>query len=262
MMKRPAIRRRRGFTLIEMIGVLAILAILASVLVPNVLRTMDRAAVDAESLTLAALGEQVKLYAANNGAPPAAATWSTELAALADLAAADILQNRRGIARSYLLDPAATPAPRLMILSSMRNGLTVPAAGSVTATQFETLWQTADRTVPSTSSWSGWSAWQAVANAGEQLLIRRVNLAGVYQAHPTAVTLTFNTTEATAVGTYAYRLPGASTSAGPYTIVASRSFAPGTIVTLYSNGAVNYTYAVGTVPRTFDLEEANWIPQP
>jgi prepilin-type N-terminal cleavage/methylation domain-containing protein len=256
-MNRPVSRipiHSDAFTLIEMIGVLAIMAILASVIVPNVLRTMDRAAVDAEAKTLDALGEQVRLYAKLNGAPPALATWQTDLATLADLAVTDLVTNRRGMLRVYVIDTTTNPAPRLMILSSMRVGLPIPA---VSAAQFQTVWQTADKAVP-----AGWTAWTAVSGSGEQLLIERVNLRATYQNNPASVTLTFNTAEATVAGTYSFQLPGSATILGPYPIVAARGFAPGTIVTLYSNGAANYTYAVGTVPRTFDLKGANWIPQP
>ena len=243
-----------AFTLIEMIGVLAIMAIVASVLVPNVLRTMDRAAIDAEGKTLDALAEQVKLYAKINGAPPALATWQTDLATLADLAAVDIVTNRRGMARVYILDTSANPVPRLMIVSSMRGGLPIP---TITAAQFQTVWQTADKAVP-----AGWPTWTAVSGSGEQLLIERVNLRPVYQANPAAVTITFNTAEATVAGTYSFRAPGATLDSGPFAVVPSRSFTPGTVLTLYSNGLPSYTYAVGTVFRTFDLKGAIWIPQP
>ena len=256
-MKRPApVRSSRAtaaFSLIEMIGVLAIMAIMASVLVPNVLRSMDRAAVRAEAETLKALGEQVRQYAKINGAPPALGTWHTDLGTLADIAAVDIFTNRRGNQRRYVLD-AGSPSPRLMIISSMRNGLQIPA---ITAAQFQTVWHTADHTVP-----AGWAAWTAVAGSGEQLLIERVNLQGIYLSNPALVTLTFNTTEATAAGRYSFRPPGATADSGPYPIVPSRTFAPGTILTLYSNGTPNYTYAVGTVARTFDLKGSSWIPQP
>ncbi|OQA41779.1 MAG: hypothetical protein BWY52_02458 [Chloroflexi bacterium ADurb.Bin325] len=249
----PDLGRSAAFTLIEMIGVLAIMAILASVLVPNVLRSMDRAAVRAEAETLKALGEQVRQYAKINGAPPTQGTWDTDLGTLADIASVDIRTNRRGNQRRYVL-AAGSPSPRLMIISSMRNGLAIP---TISAAQFQTVWQTADRAVP-----AGWAAWTAVAGSGEQLLIERVNLQGIYLSNPALVTITFNTTAATAVGRYSFRPPGATADSGPYAIVPSQTFAPGTILTLYSNGTANYTYAVGTVARTFDLSGANWIPQP
>ena len=53
---------QKGFTLIEMIGVLAIMAILAAVITPNALRTLDRAAIRAEADTLHNLGDQVKNF--------------------------------------------------------------------------------------------------------------------------------------------------------------------------------------------------------
>jgi len=249
----PHLRPAAAFTLIEMIGVLAIMAIMASVLVPNVLRSIDRAAVRAEGETLKALADQVRLYAKTNGAPPPLATWQTDLGTLADLAPVDILTNRRGVQRRYVLD-AGTPSPRLMIISSMRTGLAIPA---ITTGQFATVWQTADNAVP-----TGWTAWTAVAGSGEQLLIERVNLQGIYLSNPAQVTITLNTSEATAVGRYSFRAPGATVESGPYAVVPTRSFAPGTILTLYCNGTPNYSYAVGTVARTFDLKGANWIPQP
>ena len=108
----------------------------------------------------------------------------------------------------------------------------------------------------------GWTTWNAAAGSSEQLLIERVNLQSLYQTEPSLVTLTFNTSEATAAGRYSFRPPGATADSGPYAIVPSRTFAPGTILTLYSNGTANYTYAVGTVARTFDLKGSSWIPQP
>ena len=64
-----------GFTLIEMIGVLAIMGILAGVLVPNALRAIENAAVAAEVKTLHGLGDQVRTYLRTQGTPPPVATW-------------------------------------------------------------------------------------------------------------------------------------------------------------------------------------------
>ena len=266
----PTFRARpaAAFTLIEMIGVLAIMAIVASVLVPNALRSMDRAAVRAEAETLAALGEQTKLYLKVNATVPTPANWTTALGSLADLAPVDIATNKRAMARTYLLDPAAVPAPRVMILSSMRVGLALPTAGAITsAAQFQELWQTPDNTVPATTSWGGWSAWNAVSVSGEYLLIERVNLLPIYATELLNVTLTLNN-RGTGSASYDLVLPSGANQ-NPVSVAASSSVVltglfPRTRLNLYSDasgGTLNYTYVVAAVGRTFDFDGTNWIPQ-
>ena len=249
-------RPAAAFTLIEMIGVLAIMAIMASVLVPNALRSMDRAAVRAEADTLKALGEQVKQYTRIHGAPPAVGTWQTDLADLADLAAVDILTNRRGMARNYVLDLAATPAPRLMIISSMRVGLAIPANPSA---QFQSIWQTADKTVP-----VGWAAWTAVDGSAEQLLIERVNLQPIYQTELVNVTLN---NRGTAIVRCSYILPSQPTVPVWQNVPVSPPGAPlllklpaGVRVDLYNTAVqINYAYVARDPGLTFEFDGTNWI---
>jgi len=163
-----------GFTLIEMIGVLAIMAILAAVVTPNALRSIERAAVRAEADTLHNLGEQAKIYQRNTSAEPTAANWNatTVLASpkYALLSPADLLTNRRQMARVYVPDPTATNH-RALFLSSMRTGLALPSVANISA-NFATIWNTPDGNVPATAGWAaaGWIA----ANV-EFLVIERVS---------------------------------------------------------------------------------------
>lgn len=261
-------RDTAAFTLIEMIGVLAIMSILASVIVPNVLRSMDRAAVMAEETTLANLGDQTKLYLRVNGVAPTPANWTTAIGSLADIAPVDIATNKRAIARSYITDPAATPTPRVLILSSMRAGLALPVAGNITtAAQFQNLWQTADKAIPSTASWGGWSTWSAVTGSGEYLVIERVNLASVYATDLASVTLTLNNR---GTGTASYNLVQPNGASGGFVNVVAggnvvlSGLVPRTRLNLYraaSGVTLNYTYVVSSSGRTFDYNGTNWIPQ-
>jgi len=57
-----------GFTLLEVIGVLAVIATLLSILIPNVIEQIDRAARDAEAQTLRAIGQGVEAYVRQNRA--------------------------------------------------------------------------------------------------------------------------------------------------------------------------------------------------
>jgi prepilin-type N-terminal cleavage/methylation domain-containing protein len=186
-------RTTRAFTLIEMIGVLAIMALLSAVLVPNALRSLDRAAVNAEVQTLHNVGAQIKLYLRDKGTVPTLGGWTVELSGYTDLSALDLSKNKRGIARVYLTDPATAPTQRVIILSCLWNGLALPTPGNInTAVRFQDIWQAADGSLPTAVSWAGWTAWNAVANSGEFLVIERVNLLPVYNTDLQTINVTLN----------------------------------------------------------------------
>ena len=257
-----------GFTLIEMIGVLAIMAILASVLTPNAVRSLDRAAVNAEVQTLQNLGTQVKLYLSANGTAPTPANWTVTVGNFADISPADIATNKRQMARVYLTDPAAVPTQRVIILSSMRSGLALPTAANInTALRFQDIWQTADGSLPTALSWGGWAAWNAVANSGEFLVIERVNLSPVYNTDLQSLTITLNNRGA-ATASYNIVLADGTVQlavnvlAGGTAILPNRR--PKERFNLYrAAGGVtlDYSYVLSTTGKTFDFNGVNWIPQ-
>jgi type II secretory pathway pseudopilin PulG len=257
-----------GFSLLELVGVLAIMAILAGVVAPNALRSIERAAIDAETRSLANLGEQVKLALRANGTAPTPANWVATLSAYADLSPAELTANRRGVNRVYLLDPAATPAPRVIILSSMRSGLNLPAAANIsTAARFQDIWQTPRGSLPTSASWSGWAAWGNVANSADYLVIERVNLTPVYNTDLQSLTLTLNNKGA---GTASYNLvladgtvqAAVNVPAGATAILANRR--PRERLNLYRSAggaALDYSYVVSASGRTFDFNGTTWLPQ-
>jgi prepilin-type N-terminal cleavage/methylation domain-containing protein len=261
-------RPRHGFSLIELIGVLAIIAILAGVIAPNVIKSVDRAAVRAEEETMSRLGEQLKLHLRDNGAPPTAANWTTALAAYADLAPANIATNPRGLSRRYIPDPATSPTERVLVLSSMRAGLNVPTSANINnATRFQQVWDTAAGSIPPSTSWAGWNAWTAVATSADYLVIERVNLLPVYLNHLQTQTITMNNTGGT---TASYIIVPSGGSAQPaVNIAAGATVVVSTLrsrdrINLYSSaGGVGlvYTYVVSDSGRTFDFDGSKWMPQ-
>lgn len=99
------IHNRNGFTLIEMIGVLTIIAIIASALVPNISREITRAIADAEDIELNALAMTFKKYIGEYHIIPgtAAGQWNTAIAPLIENSSSRILNNRASGTRRLIL---------------------------------------------------------------------------------------------------------------------------------------------------------------
>ena len=259
-----ATQLRNGFTLIEMIGVLAIIGVLATLMAPNAIRAIDRAAVKAEAATLATLAHSLKSYLAENAALPANASWTTALATYTDLNASSLATNKRQVARVLIYDPASVPAPRALFLSGLRGGLTLPSSSNInTAARFAALWDTPDGEIPPTSSWSAWSTWNAVSGSADYLLIERVNLKPIYldELRPSSVAL--NNTTATPTSYEVYNRAGTKLAQSPIAPGASillSQLAKGDRVLVYANASyanLAYTHICEGQDTSFDLSD--WI---
>jgi type II secretory pathway pseudopilin PulG len=257
-----------GFSLIELIGVLAIITILAGTIAPNALRSIERAAVRAEEQSLSTIGEQVKLYLRDQGTLPTPANWTTTLAAYSDLSPTDLAINRRNNARVFILDPARSPAERAIILSSMRSGLNVPTAGNInTAGRFQALWDTAENTLPSTASWGGWNTWRNTANSEDFLVVERINLLPIYRTEFRSFTITLNNNGTTNAS---YNLvPASGTAQSVVNIPAGATAILTNLrvsdrVNLYRSsggGNLDYSYVVSDTGKTVDFDGIQWLPQ-
>src|SRR5438552_857859 len=71
----------RAFSLIEMVGVLAVMAILAAALVPALIRQMDRIAGEQESAALKSFGDALQQSILRKRYIPSASDWATNIAA-------------------------------------------------------------------------------------------------------------------------------------------------------------------------------------
>jgi prepilin-type N-terminal cleavage/methylation domain-containing protein len=204
---RPHSFPARAFTLIEMIGVLAIMAILAAMLVPNLARRISRANGEKEDQTLAILADGLIRYARMYQTIPGQASWVTNVATLTGLSLNDVarvLPNDDASARVYLIHPAFTPAnpagagfadplwpqtssgaasvtnAMILIISAHKSSMTLPVSSgkAASAAVFDAIWNwnfdPATKAPP-----SGWPA--AWTGNGEYLHVQRVNFAPVFQ---------------------------------------------------------------------------------
>jgi prepilin-type N-terminal cleavage/methylation domain-containing protein len=112
------VKNSRGFTLIEMVAVLAILAILAGAIVPTVSQSIRDARADAERKTLETLSQLVREQVRRNANIPSATSWAATLALLSDLPVARLSRNPDGWNRAYLPDPAWTPVSTRPVLAA------------------------------------------------------------------------------------------------------------------------------------------------
>jgi prepilin-type N-terminal cleavage/methylation domain-containing protein len=187
--------RSGGFSLIELIGVLAVIAILAAALAPSFVRPMDKTAGDLESAALKSIGDAFQQSILRTRYIPSEADWATAVATEWGVDTAAVTINARRQPRFFLIDPnlsiagAGLPyrqtnsgavnfpsSPRVMILSSVGNPL--PAgivSGVATAANFTNIWNAADGAVPAGApAFSGW------AGGGDDLKVQRVDLSPLF----------------------------------------------------------------------------------
>ena len=152
-------RPQHGFTLLELIGVMAVLAILSAALAPSVFQAIDDAYAAAETGNLERLGDDLTRYIRNNGAIPSRNinTWTAALATVSNLPQERIRNNRRGYRRLLYFDPqffgapdsnfggytqaggltAAPVSPRVMLISNLRANVRNQPADT---TNFNAIW--------------------------------------------------------------------------------------------------------------------------
>lgn len=191
-------RSKAAFTLIEMIGILAVIAILAVVLLPVLIRHMDQLAADKEVKQLRTFADGLRQQIVKSRSIPDQSTWYSMIASNLGLSTNQVVRNDRRVVRAYLIDPSfqlqrsgesasgppyiqnaggsiinpnATPyRPRLMILSSIAQ--TLPVASGVSSA-FNTIWATEDGKVPADSAWNSFTK-------GDDLKIQRIHLADLF----------------------------------------------------------------------------------
>lgn len=200
-------QRHAAFSLIEMIGVIAIMAILASVLTPNLARRISRTNGDKEDAALAVLADGLTRHVQTFQTIPGQYSWTTNISLQTGLTVNEVSRvnpTDSSTARVYLIHPSFTPSTtsgggfadplwsqtsagassvtnaRILIISVHRNNLTLPVSTgkASSAAVFDAIWDwNLDQTTKAPPS--GWSvSW---TGNGEYLHVQRINLAPLLQ---------------------------------------------------------------------------------
>ena len=187
-------RKESSFTLIELIGVLAVIAILAAAITPLLIARLKQAARESEKENLNQIAEGLLLYIKQNHQIPGPQNWAQAAASMIGWTAEKILTNEHRQPRVFWIDPSfqvgpstnATLAsqlpytqgpagsskpqnPRILLISSMGRPLPSSIHSGVAPSEqaFQEVWNLPENTVPSSWNWNG---------QGEDLIVRRIHL--------------------------------------------------------------------------------------
>ncbi len=184
-------RIQRGFTLIEIIGVLAIMAILAATIAPSAIDMITSSKGTAEDTALTSISDALRLHVQTHKKIPNQSTWASDIATLLNASPSKVSTNANHGARIYLYPddffaaasslpydqataiqngtaPATSPLdPRIMVVSNMNGAATLTqGSGQLTAAAFAKIWNQ--------------SGQPAELTEGTLLKIARINLADLF----------------------------------------------------------------------------------
>ena len=188
-------RWQAGFSLLEITAVLAIIAVLAAMLLPRWIKRIDLAAREKEVATLNSMREALELEVQRTGTVPDSSTWAQAVARWSALPVSHASFNARNYSRVYFTETSPTPAlataqtysgsarPENLraIIVSLLGGEALnnsncpgPTGGTLSPTDFEALWNTADGSRPTAGDWANWDG------DADDFLIQRLNYAPLF----------------------------------------------------------------------------------
>ncbi|MDH7501779.1 MAG: type II secretion system protein [Verrucomicrobiota bacterium] len=185
------VNRPAAWSLIEMIGVMAIIAVLSLAIAPALMKQITQANKEAETKMLERLADGLQRSILREHRIPGSTDFAQAIARELGLDQASVLYNRAGQQRVCLIHPGMRIGPngnsslpftqdwqgsvaptnaRVMLISSLSVPLPtgIQSGPAPSADAFENIWDTAEDNVP--SGWTGWGG------SGALLIIRRINL--------------------------------------------------------------------------------------
>lgn len=187
-------RKASGFSLLELVGVMTVMSIMASVLMPSMIKQLHLAATEREDEDLHLISEALQEYILRTKQIPDEDSWihavAEELGWTEDKISANVARGPR----VYLIDAdlrignedsflpfeqseqgSIKPiSPRLLIVSSLNPSKPLPvASGVVDSETFASLWNASAGEPPPT-----WDLWQG---SGQDLRIVRLNLEPLFE---------------------------------------------------------------------------------
>lgn len=264
---------RRGFSMIELIGLMAVATILGLALMPAVIEGYDRVAREKESKALESMAQGLRSHIARHQHIPDHTTISSNLATELGWESGEVLVNPRKNTRVYLIDPSVTnviPIPfqqtttgvstnagavlGALFISSvgtpLPSGLVSGFASS--HTNFVELWNLADGQVP--ASWAGWHG------RGLDLRVERVGFGNLFSP----VILNYDTYTVGTTNRGRYTINDSALNILPTSPTFAASFLKGTRLGLHGHAGGTNTLQVTQViqhEQSFVYERDAWRGQ-
>ncbi len=186
----------KGFTLIEMIAVAAIIAVLAAILLPRWIKRIDLKVERAERSNLVTISNALVAQVARGTPLPDATTWRQRVSDWSMLPMSKVTANSRRYSRTYFLQSGSNPSAgysqtylgfqdppqnlRAMVVSILggdeldASNCPQPTGGALNATEFEEIWGLGNDSRPTNGLWANWKG------QGDDFFVQRVNYTPVF----------------------------------------------------------------------------------